>query len=163
MAAKWKIPDPPGFTALIASIKNAMKTSDAAVSGVSGLQTDIQGLASQTTSALQQVNTALDTMDSKKQDKGGSVPFTIPTTGWHTANDELEEFSGFPVYYDLPVEGVTAKDRATISLAPSAGEAARACGICTTSETLTGKIRIRAATLPTESIAAEYWIHTGKE
>lgn len=163
MSAKWKIPDPLGFAALIESIKNAMKASATAVSGVSGLQADIQGLASQTTSTFQQVNTALGTMDSKKQDKGDSVPFTIPTAGWQTANDEQEELSGFPVYYDLPVAGVTANDRATISLAPSAGEAARACGICTTCETLAEKIRIRAATLPTQSMAAEYWIHTGKE
>lgn len=163
MSAKWKIPDPLGFSALIESIKNATKTSDAAASGVSGLQQDIQGLASQTTSTFTQVNTALNTMDSAKLDKTNAVQFTIPTTGWKTINDELEEFSGFPVYYDLSVEGVTAKDRATISLAPSAGEAARACGICTTCETLAGKIRIRAATLPTESMVAEYWIHTGKE
>lgn len=163
MDAKWNIPDQPGFSALIESIKNAKRTSDAAASDVSGLQSDIQGLASQTTSTFGQVNTALNTMDGKKQDKTKAVPFTIPTQGWQTANDELEEFSGFPIYYDLPVAGVTAKDRATISLAPSAGEAARACGICTTSETLAGKIRIRAATLPTQSMAAEYWIHTGKE
>lgn len=163
MAAKWKIPDPLGFAALIDSIKNATKTSDAAASGVSGLQEDIQGLASQTTNTFRQVDTALNTMDSKKLDKTGAVPFTIPTVGWHVADDEAEELSGFPVYYDLPVAGVTAKDRATISLAPSAGEAAMACGICTTSETLAGKIRIRAATLPTQSMEAEYWIHTGKE
>lgn len=163
MAAKWKIPDLPGFAALIESLKNAMKTSDAAASGVSALQEDIQGLASQTTAALAQANTALGAMDGKKLDKANSTAFTIPTTGWKTADSELEELSGFPVFYDLAVEGVTAKDQAIISLAPSAGEAARACGICTTSETLAGKIRIRAATLPTQSMAAEYRIYTGKE
>lgn len=152
MSAKWKIPDLPGFAALIDSIKSA-------VSGVSGLRQDIQGLASRTTSSLQQVDTALQTLDGQKLDKGENVPFIIPANGWND-NEDADEY---PIFYELAVEGITAKDRANIAFAPASVAAAVTCGICPTCETVAGKIIIRSAVRPTADLSAEYWIETGKE
>jgi hypothetical protein len=42
-------------------------------------------------------------------------------------------------------------------------DAAKACGLCPASQTLAGKIRVRATTVPTAAIVAEYWIENGKE
>lgn len=156
---KWKIPDLLGFSALIDSLKTTMKTSDAAASGVSGLQQDIQGLVTQTKNAFTQTNTALQGLDGQKQDKFNNVPFTIPADAWSTDGAENE----YPVFYELAVSGITANDRASIAIAPASVAAAVACGICPTCETVAGKIKIRSTVMPTAAISAEYWIETGKE
>ena len=159
MAAKWKIPDLLGFAALIDFLKSTRKAADATASDVSGLQDDVQGLADRTTAGFQQANAALQTLDAEKLAKTNSVPFSIDPESW-----ELDEEAGkYPAFYELVVTGVTAKDRASIALAPASISEAVACGMCPTCETITGKIIIRAAMPPSETITAEYWIETGKE
>lgn len=101
---------------------------------------------------------ALDEMDKAKADKPGAVPVTIPKTGW--AKDSN---AGYPQYYDIAAKGVTANDRAEVTITPGSLAAAKACGLCPTNETLAGKIRIRAASIPAEAITAECWIENGKE
>ena len=54
-------------------------------------------------------------------------------------------------------------DRADVMIAPTSLETARFCGMCLTSETFAGKIRVRAASIPAQAITAEYWIQDGKE
>jgi len=61
------------------------------------------------------------------------------------------------------VNGVTAHDRATITIAPASIGTAASCKLCPTNETLAGKIRVRSVSVPAKSIAAEYWIEQGKE
>ncbi len=99
----------------------------------------------------------LEAMDAKKADKPESVSFTIPITGW--GSDSTEHY---PHYYDIAVSGVTANDRADVTLAPSGLDTAVTCGLCQTCETLAGKIRLRAAAGPASEIAAQYWIEQGK-
>jgi hypothetical protein len=156
---KWKNLDATGFSTLISFIKQTRKTSDANASEVSGLQEDIQGLAEQTTETFGQVDDALGTMDAEKLDKTSAVVFSIPTSDWGTD----DSVSGYPKYYDIAVEGVTTKDRASIFIAPGSLSAAKACGLCPTNQTLAGKIRVRAAKVPTEAISVEYWLTNGKE
>lgn len=107
----------------------------------------------------QTVTEAMQEMESVKADRQDSVSITIPTTGWGV--DDASE--SYPNYYDITVAGVTAKDRADIAIAPNSMDAAIACGMCPTSETLTGKIRVWARTAPTEAIVAEYRLNQGKE
>ena len=52
-------------------------------------------------------------------------------------------------------------DIADVRIAPSSQPAAIACGLCATSETLTGVIRLRAVSAPAEALAAEYVITKG--
>lgn len=89
----------------------------------------------------------------EKQSKPVKGSFTIPTTGWGSDN-----VTGYTKYYDVEVSGVTANDRADIIIAPGSVNAAAACGLCPVSETLAGKVRIRASQVPTAAISAEYWI-----
>lgn len=79
--------------------------------------------------------------------------FTIPTSGWST-----DSTTGYTKYYDVTVSGVTANDRADVIIAAGSVNAAAACGLCPVSETLAGKVRIRATKVPTAAISAEYWI-----
>lgn len=101
-----------------------------------------------------------------------STPVTVPATGW--AKDEAGS-ADYPYCYDIPVENVTAADRAAVTILPGSYAVAVACGLCPANETLDptgtapegqptiGYIRIRSAHVPTDSISAEYWVENGKE
>jgi len=98
----------------------------------------------------------ISALEESKQDKSVHSTFTIPTSGWGS-----DSTADYPYYYDIAVSGVTASDRADVPLSPASVSVAASCGICPFSETLAGKIRIRAAKVPTEEISAEYWIEKG--
>ena len=66
-------------------------------------------------------------------------------------------------YYDIAAADVTAKHRADVTISRESLDAATVCGLCPTSETTEGKIRLRAMKAPTEAITAEYWLRSGKE
>ena len=100
---------------------------------------------------------ALEEMENLKADKPSGIPLTISASGWAT------DGAAYPYYYDVAVEGLTVRDRAEIRLSPASMGMAKECGLCPASETMTGKIRLRAASVPTEEITGEYWIEYGKE
>lgn len=93
-----------------------------------------------------------------KADVPRATAVTIPVSGWSS-----DSTAGYPKYYDISVSGITANDRASITIAQASLAAAKACGMCPSNETLAGKIRIRAARVPTAAITAQYWIDKGKE
>lgn len=101
---------------------------------------------------------AIEELEQAKADKARSVAITIPATGW--ASDSGGDY---PHYYDIAAEGVTANDRAAITIAPGSLGTAKTCGLCATNETMAGKIRVRAIQVPAEAISAEFWIEDGKE
>lgn len=101
---------------------------------------------------------AIEDLEQAKADKAQSVAITIPATGW--ASDSGGDY---PHYYDIAAEGVTANDRAAITIAPGSLGTAKTCGLCATNETMAGKIRVRAIQVPAEAISAEFWIEDGKE
>lgn len=104
------------------------------------------------------VTEAIEELEQAKADKAQSVAITIPATGW--ASDSGGDY---PHYYDIAAEGVTASDRAAITIAPGSLGTAKTCGLCATNETMAGKIRVRAIQVPAEAISAEFWIEDGKE
>lgn len=101
---------------------------------------------------------AIEELEQAKADKAQSVAITIPATGW--ASDSGGDY---PHYYGIAAEGVTANDRAAITIAPGSLGTAKTCGLCATNETMAGKIRVRAIQVPAEAISAEFWIEDGKE
>lgn len=101
---------------------------------------------------------AVEELESTKADKPSSIAVTIPTSGWGS-----DSSAGYPKYFDIVVTGVTVKDRAEITIAPESLNAAKACGLCPTNQTLAGKIRVRATKVPTSVIKVEYWLENGKE
>lgn len=102
---------------------------------------------------------AIEEIDSNKSDKTAAVVLSIPAVGW----SKDEDATSYPYYYDVEVSGVTAKDRAAISIAPDSIDAAIACGLCPTNQTIDGKIRLWAKKAPIKAITAEYWLEQGKE
>lgn len=85
-----------------------------------------------------------------------SASVTIRTTGWGS-----DSTASYPKYYDIAVSGVTEKDWASVDISPAAQPTAAACGLCPACETLAGKIRLRAVSVPAASMAANYWIEKG--
>lgn len=128
----------------------------------SQIKTALQKVKSYTAShisELAQATTELfEEVDAVKLDKPQAVAVSIPATGWQT--DEAEG-AAYPLYYDITVPGLTAVDIADVRIAPGSQPAAIACGLCATSETLAGVIRLRAVSAPTEALAAEYVITKG--
>ena len=94
-------------------------------------------------------NTVTD-LAGQKADKVEVKSLTIPASGWMSDN------SVFPKYVDIAISGLTADDVVCVIIPPSA--AAKAAGICTVSESLAGKLRIRAQYVPTAAITATYYI-----
>ena len=109
----------------------------------------------------------LDKLEVGKENKVSPVSITIPTEGW--ASEEIGETdeegteASYPFYYDIAAADVTAKHRADVTISRESLDAATVCGLCPTSETTEGKIRLRAMKAPTEAITAEYWLRSGKE
>ena len=110
-------------------------------------------------SELAQATTELfEEVDAVKLDKPQAVAVSIPATGWQM---DAAEGAAYPMYCDISVSGLTSVDIADVRIAPDSQPAAIACGLCATSETLTGVIRLRAVSAPAEALAAEYVITKG--
>lgn len=98
----------------------------------------------------------LDKLEVGKENKVSPVSITIPTEGW--ASEEIGETdeegteASYPFYYDIAAADVTAKHRADVTISRESLNAATVCGLCPTSETTEGKIRLRAMKAPTEAI-----------
>ena len=107
----------------------------------------------------QTVTEAMQEMEAAKADKQASVSLTIPKTGW---SDDAASTS-YPKYLDITASSITAKDSVNIAISPNSMAVAIACGMCPTSETFSGKIRIRAKSVPSANIQAEYRLNQGEE
>lgn len=101
---------------------------------------------------------AIQDVHKLKADKPLGVEFILPVSGW----EEDTTAEAYPMYYDLAVADVTAKDRATVVIAPASQATAIACGLCPTNETIAGKIRFRADMPPAKDISAVYYLDEGR-
>lgn len=98
---------------------------------------------------------ALDEMDGVKADKTEFVSFSIPATGWKTDSS----VPGYTNYIDIAISGLTAADYVAVDVAPASSAVARAENFVAT-ESRAGILRLRAASVPTATIAAQYHIIT---
>lgn len=98
---------------------------------------------------------ALDEMDGVKADKTEFVSFSIPATGWKTDSS----VPGYTNYIDIAISGLTAADYVAVDVAPASSAAARAANFVAT-ESRAGILRLRAASVPTATISAQYHIIT---
>lgn len=110
--------------------------------------TAVSDLANATADGFDEVDDILH----EKQDITAAVNFTIPVDGW-------ERDSTFPsyFYYDFPISGLLDTDIVDVTPLPDFCEVAGAAGFIMT-ESLTGKLRLRAANIPTAAIKAQYHI-----
>lgn len=118
-------------------------------------------------SFMSKADERLDDLELGKENKVSPVSITIPAEGW--ASEEIDETgeeeteASYPFYYDVAAASVTAKDSADVTISRGSLGTAVGCGLCPTSETTEGKIRLRAMRVPTEAMAAEYRLRSGKE
>ena len=98
---------------------------------------------------------ALDEMDGVKADKTEFVSFSIPATGWKTDSS----VPGYTNYIDIAISGLTAADYVAVDVAPASSAVARAANFVAT-ESRSGILRLRAASVPTATISAQYHIIT---
>ncbi len=92
-------------------------------------------------------------LTSGKQEVNRAVPFTIPVSGWGTDNSVPD----YPNYIDITVSGLLSSDIVAVDVTPGSFKAASLANFAST-ESYNGKFRLRAATVPTEAIAAQYRI-----
>ena len=85
-------------------------------------------------------------------DVTAAVSFTIPVDGW----GEDDSSPGY-FYCDIPIAGLLATDIVDVTVLPEFYDVAGAVGFIAT-ESLEGKLRLRAAKAPTEKISAQYHI-----
>lgn len=98
---------------------------------------------------------ALDEMDGVKADKTEFVSFSIPATGWKTDSS----VPGYTNYIDIAISGLTAADYVAVDVVPASSAVARAANFVAT-ESHAGILRLRAASVPTAAISAQYHIIT---
>ena len=111
---------------------------------------EISNVANATVEAVEEIAGELN----QKADKPNYITVVIPVGGWQ--NDDFD----YPQYYDIAVEGITENDRTDIILAMESMKTAAECGFCNVTETLEGKIRVRAMAVPKEAITAEIRFNT---
>lgn len=98
---------------------------------------------------------ALDEMDGVKADKTEFVSFSIPATGGKTDSS----VPGYTNYIDIAISGLTAADYVAVDVVPASSAVARAANFVAT-ESCAGILRLRAASVPTAAISAQYHIIT---
>lgn len=98
---------------------------------------------------------ALDEMNEVKADKTEFVSFSIPATGWKTDSS----VPGYTNYIDIAISGLTAADYVAVDVVPASSAVARAANFVAT-ESRASILRLRAASVPTAAISAQYHIIT---
>ena len=112
---------------------------------------EIGNVANATVEAVEEIAGELN----QKADKPNYITITIPVEGW-----QADSFD-YPNYYDIVVEGITENDRADILFLPESMKIAAESGFFSMTETLEGKIRVRAMTVPTQALSAEVILKKG--
>ena len=123
-----------------AKIKTLLGTGLAALcSHIKQCNTALGDLSEATANGFEETDDILH----EKQDVTAAVSFTIPVDGW----GEDDSSPGY-FYCDIPIAGLLATDIVDVT---------GAVGFIAT-ESLEGKLRLRAAKAPTEKISAQYHI-----
>lgn len=127
---------------------------------MSSFQTILAGLRDVSERVLQELRTltvtvsgAVSALDKAKADKVTLTAFTIPTTGWQQDGNY-----GYPYYVDLPVSGLTENDVVAVEITPAGQNVAETACFLSSSESLSGVLRLRAKHIPTAALAAYYYI-----
>ena len=97
-------------------------------------------------------------LDDKYVARATPTSFSIPISAWHKDNSETSEF----VYYaDITVSGLTVNDYAEVNFTRGSQSIATEANICSSGETMAGKIRIYAENIPEDTISGEYLVTKG--
>ena len=114
---------------------------------LNGTKTYVSGKVVELATAIVE---AIEEIESKKADKPRYIKnITISTSGWQS------DSHSYPKYYDISIDGITENDRADLMIQPESLATAINCGFYYRTETFANKVRVRAMTIPTETMYAE--------
>lgn len=99
------------------------------------------------------LRTGLTLLSTDKHDVNAAVSFTIPTSGWGTDSS----VPSHPNYIDVSVTGLLATDIVDVDVLPGSTTVAQAANF-TATQSYAGYFRLRAKTVPTAAISAQYHI-----
>lgn len=132
-----------------AKVKALLGTGLAALcSHIKQCNTVVSELANATADSIDEVDDILH----EKQDIMAAVSFKIPADGW----GEDDSSPGY-FYCDIPIAGLLVTDIVDVTVLPEFYDVAGAAGFIAT-ESLNGKLRLRAANIPADEISAQYHI-----
>lgn len=130
-----------------AKVKALLGTGLAALcSHIKQCNTVVSELANATADSIDEVDDILH----EKQDIMAAVSFKIPVDGW----GEDDSYPGY-FYCDIPIAGLLVTDIVDVTVLPEFYDVAGAAGFIAT-ESLNGKLRLRAANIPVDEISAQY-------
>lgn len=132
-----------------AKVKALLGTGLAALcSHIKQCNTVVSELANATADSIDEVDDILH----EKQDIMAAVSFKIQVDGW----GEDDSSPGY-FYCDIPIAGLLVTDIVDVTVLPEFYDVAGAAGFIAT-ESLNGKLRLRAANIPVDEISAQYHI-----
>ena len=132
-----------------AKVKALLGTGLAALcSHIKQCNTVVSELANATADSIDEVDDILH----EKQDIMAAVSLQIPVDGW----GEDDSSPGY-FYCDIPIAGLLVTDIVDVTVLPEFYDVAGAAGFIAT-ESLNGKLRLRAANIPVDEISAQYHI-----
>ncbi len=102
---------------------------------------------------------AMDEMDRAKADMPKTGTVLIPPDAskkWQSDGKNAPYVN----YTDISISGAAADDRIDITVEPSSLTSAGECGLCPTTESLDGAVRVRAVAVPTLPISVRYRIES---
>ena len=108
---------------------------------------------------LKDLELSMDRTKAEFLKKISPTSFTLPTTGW--VNDTSED-SDYKYYYEISVTNLTANDVVNVNLALSSLSVAENCGLCQTTKSFSGKFRIYAKSIPSQSLSIEFYVLAGE-
>lgn len=124
-----------GFPALCAYIAAVRRMATTAGDGITQLS-----------SAM---NTSLQEIEAALNDFPSAANIVISTTGW--VEDQNATHS-YKYYYDIDATGTTSDDLAIVAVSPNSLATAATCGLCSTNQTLSGKVRLYSLSVPSSNL-----------
>ena len=86
---------------------------------------------------------------------------SISTQGWQSVTP-ANSMGDYEYYYDINHDTIDSSDLPVVTVAPTSLEVAADCGLCPTCESLNGKIRLYAKSIPDNTISVSCWVIKGQ-
>ena len=86
---------------------------------------------------------------------------SLSTSGWQEVTP-ANSVGDYNYYYDITFASVDASDLPIVSVAPASLDVSANCGLCQTCESMSGKIRVYAKTVPSDTISVSCWVIKGQ-
>lgn len=93
--------------------------------------------------------------DALEEQTAQEISVSLMVSDWKNDGGNSSEY---PYYQDIMTEKITENDRADVIILPDSLSTAQDCNFCPVTETLNGKVRVRAASVPAKTVNITVWI-----